>query len=115
MISEAFVFSIPGLLAGHPGFTGIRAFTAGFSAFLAVVMIVFSALICAQAADLDTLFHHVLCMGRIPGYKTGGQGADIGAVTVEHDAADHHFYVVFLQTGSGAGFAGGDAFDQHMF
>jgi hypothetical protein len=67
------------------------------------------ALIAAGLADFGALAQQVLGVLRATGYETGYQGADVGAVAVEADVADHHFYVFFLKTGSGAVLTRGDA------
>lgn len=102
------------VLTGHPGFAGVRALAAGFCAFLTVVMVMFATLFCAQTANFDALFHHVLGMGRVAGNEARGKSTDVSAISVEHNAAYHHFDVVFLQTSGGAGLTGSNTFDEHM-
>ena len=87
------------------------AATAGRGALLAVrhVGAVLLALGGADTADFGTLAHHVHGMFRAAGHEAGREGADVGAVAVEADAADHHFHVLLLEAGGCAMLAGGDA------
>ena len=113
-MGRRFCFSKYNLLLLHPLLAGVSALAAGIGAFLAMVVLVLAAFFFAKAANLDALLHHMLGVGRITCYKAGCQGADIGAVAVEHDAAHHHFYIVFLQAHRGAGLAGGNTLYQHV-
>lgn len=45
----------------------------------------------------------------VPGHFSCCQGTDIRATSVEFDAADHHFDILFFQTRGSALFAGDDA------
>ena len=67
------------------------------------------ALVAAGFADFGAYFQQVRGVLRAAGYKAGGEGADIGAVAVELNAASHHLHVLLLQAGGGAMLAGGDA------
>ena len=66
------------------------------------------ALVPAGLADFGALAQQVLGVLGTPGDQAGGQRADIGAVAVQTDTADHHLHVVFLQAGRGAVLTGGD-------
>ena len=107
-------FKHPLRLAIHPFGTGIGAFAANLGAMLAMFMVVFGAFFSAFPADLNTFFHYVFGVGRIPGYELSRQHADIGAIAVQLNAGHHHFYVIFLQAKRGAGFAGGYALYQDV-
>jgi hypothetical protein len=67
------------------------------------------ALVAAGLADFGALAQQVLGVLRAAGQEAGGQGANVGAVAVEADAADHHFHVLLLQAGGGAVLTGGNA------
>jgi hypothetical protein len=88
---------------------GFYTFAAGLGALLAVVVLVPAALIGTLLANFDALFDKVRGMRRVAGDKSGREPADIGAVAVGADAADHHLHVVFGEAGVGAVFAGGYA------
>ena len=64
---------------------------------------------CADAADFGALAHHVHGVLGTAGHEAGGDGADVGTVAVDADAAGHHFHVLLLQACGGAMLAGGDA------
>ena len=98
-------------LGGHAGAAGCFAMAAGLGALLAVLHVgsVLFALIAAGFADFGAFFQQVRGMFRAPGHEAGREGADIGAIAVDADAAGHHFDIFFLQAGGGAVLAGGDA------
>ena len=90
---------------------GLLAAAAGFGALLAMrgVGTVLFALVAAGLADFGALAQQVGGVLRTAGHKAGGQGADVGAVAVEADAASHHLHVLLAEAGGGAVFARGDA------
>jgi len=100
-----------GPLGGQGGAAGLLAAPASFGTVLAVVQVgtVLFALGGADAADFGALAHDVPGVLRPAGYETGGNGADIGTVAVDADAASHHFHLLLLQAGSSALLAGGNA------
>jgi hypothetical protein len=67
------------------------------------------ALVAAGLTDFGAFLQQVLGVLRATSHEAGQQGADVSAVAVEANTADHHFYVCFLKAGSGAVLAGGDA------
>lgn len=93
------------------GAAGFFAAAAGLGALLAVLHVgtVLFALVATGLADFGALAQQVRGMLRAAGYQPGGQGAHVGAVTVEANTAGHHLYIVFLQAGGGAVLAGGNA------
>jgi len=93
-------------------FAGVEAGFASLCALLAVVVLVLRALVVALLANLDALLHNVGRVGRVAGDEGGRNPADVGAVAVGADAADHHLDVVFREAGVGAIFAGGYAAGQ---
>jgi hypothetical protein len=90
---------------------GLFAAAAGGGALAAVLHVgtMLLTLVAAGLADFSALAQQVLGMLGAPGHEAGRQGADVGAVAVEADTADHHFNVFFLKAGRGAVFARGDA------
>jgi len=100
----------PGLGRLQPLAAGGFAAAAGLGAFLAMLHVcVLAALVAAGLADFGALAQQVRGVLRAASHVTGREGADVGTVAVEANAAHHHFHVVFLQAGSGAMLAGGDA------
>ena len=89
----------------------LLATAAGLGALLAVLYVggVLFALIAAGFADFGAFLQQVGGVFGATGHETGREGADVGAVAVEADAADHHFYVLLAKAGGGAMLAGGDA------
>lgn len=98
-------------LRGYSHAAGLFAAAAGFSALLAVLHVgpVLLALVAAGFADFRALAQQVLSVLRAAGHKAGRQGADIGAVAVEADAAGHHLDFLLAQAGGSAVFASIDA------
>jgi hypothetical protein len=71
-----------------------------------MVVVVFGALVLAQLAYFYAFFHNVPGVLGAAGHQPGREGADVGAVPVEADAANHVLHVLFAQAGSGAMLAG---------
>jgi len=83
------------------------AAAAGVGAFLAVLHVgMLGALVAAGFANLGTLAQQVLGVFGATSHEAGGQVTNVGAVTVELNAAGHHLYVVFLQAGRSTVFTG---------
>ena len=106
-------------LSSHTCPAGFFAAAAGVGALLAMLHVrVLGALVAAGFADVGAQAQQMLGMVRAAGHEAGRQGADIGAVTVELDAAHHHFNIIFLQAGSGTmlarGYAGIEGVEQGL-
>jgi hypothetical protein len=95
---------IYGLAAGF--FTA----AAGLGAFAAVLHVgtMLLAFVAAGFANLGALAQQVRGVFGVPGYQAGRQRADVSAVAVQADAADHHVDVILLQTGRSTVLAGGN-------
>ena len=98
-------------LSSHGRAARLLAAVAGLGALLAMRHAgrVLLALVAADFTDFGAFAHHVLGVLRIAGHEAGSQGADVGAVAVDTDAAGHHLHILFFEAGGGAMFAGGDA------
>lgn len=90
-------------------FSSARHFTALFGAtltslgaFLAMISVVFRALVAALIADLGAELADLLDELAVAGHITCGQTADCGAVHIQTDTVGHHLDVVFTKTGNGA-------------
>ncbi|GAB2468401.1 hypothetical protein GCM10011375_30260 [Hymenobacter qilianensis] len=88
---------------------GFHAGAAGGGTLLAVVMIMFAALVGALLANFNALAHDVLGVSGAAGNEGGSEAADIGAVAVEANTGHHHLDIFFAQASVRAHFAGGDA------
>jgi hypothetical protein len=91
-------------------FAFVGAVFAGIGAFLAVFHLVLATFCSASAADLGTETADFPGEIGAGGHQHGGRAADGGAIPIEGNAADHHFDVVFLQTGAGTMSTGDCAF-----
>jgi len=83
-------------------------------ALLAVVHIVFGALLCAHAADFLAQQQILVADFRIPLQQSGGLGTEVGAIAVKPYAAGHHFYVRFRKAGRGTVLTGKGAIQQRL-
>jgi len=97
-------------LAFQPGAASRFALLASISALLAMLhMAVLGALIATGFADFGALLQQVRGVLGATGHEAGREGADVGAVAVELNAAGHHFHVLLAEASGGAMLAGGDA------
>ena len=98
-------------LAFQPGAAGLFAPLASVGALLAMLDVgtVLGALVAAGFADVGALLQQVRSVLRATRHETGREGADVGAVAVELNAAGHHLHVRFAEAGGGAVLAGGNA------
>ena len=99
----------PAKLRCQGGAARFGARAAGGGAGLAVVVLMLPALVGAEGADFGALAQQVLAVLGAARQQAGGQGANVGAVAVEGDAAGHHFHVVFVEARGGAVLAGAHA------
>ena len=77
-------------LNGYPLAAGLFATSACLGTLLAVLHVgVFFALVAAGFTEFGALFHHVRGVLGPAGHKADGQGADVGTVPVDADAAGH--------------------------
>jgi len=81
------------------------ALHARFGALLAVIHLMFRAFLTACAADLGAKGTELLGVLTFTAHQCGGQPTNVCAVTVQLDAASHHFYVILTQASRGARFA----------
>jgi hypothetical protein len=99
-------------LSGSHTVSTTRHFTAsfgapatGFGTGFAMRMFVLSALLGAGFAQVSTELTHISCVFTVTGHEGYGHVAHFGAVAVEPDAGNHHFYILLTQAGFGAGIA----------
>ena len=98
-------------LAFQPGAASLFAPLASVGALLAMLNVgaVLGALVAAGFADFGALLQQVGGVFGATGHEAGREGADVGAVAVEADAASHHLHVLLAEASGGAVFARGDA------
>ena len=98
-------------LSSHGRAARLLATAASLGALLAMRHVgrVLLALVAADFTDFGAFAHHVLGVLRIAGYEAGSQGADVGTVAVDADAAGHHLHILFFEAGRCAVLAGRDA------
>ena len=103
--------SCGGRLAFQPGAAGLFAPLASVGALLAMLNVgtVLGALVAAGFADFGALLQQVRGVLRATRHEAGREGADVGAVAVELNAAGHHLHVRLAEAGGGAVLAGGNA------
>lgn len=88
---------------------GLGTAAAGGGALPAMIHGMTPAFLCACRANFGTQLAETRGEIRIAGEFPRGQGADVGAASVEVDATGHHLDLVFLEAEARATFAGGDA------
>ena len=83
----------------------------GFGTRSAVVHMVgvFFAFLGAGFADMSAKLAYISRVNTATGHERNGRVADLSAVPVEPDAIHHHHYILFAQTGFGAGIAANSA------
>lgn len=69
-----------------------------------MIGLMFAAFFGTGPAQLGAVFADVCSLVRASGHQCRREAAEIGAITIQRDAARHHFYIVLLQTGAGAVF-----------
>ena len=89
---------------------GLLATAARLGALLAMLHVggVLLALVAAGFADFGAHFQQVGGVLGAAGHEAGRNGADVGAVAVKLNTADHHFYVLLAEAGGGAVLARSD-------
>lgn len=81
------------------------ALAASRCAILAVLRLVFSALVRASFADIGAQLADLHCVLAGPAHELGGQAANCCAFIVQFNAAGHHLRIWLLKAGCGAGVA----------
>jgi hypothetical protein len=84
----------------------LRAFTTRVGTFLTVIHFVLCAFFAAGIANLGAELTNSFSELRAARHFSHRERADVGAATVEFDAARHHLYVFFVQAGGCAVFTG---------
>ena len=80
-------------------FAFLRTALTGVRALLAMIGFVFSAFCGTPTANLRAMFADMRSLLGPPGNQRSHKAADVCAITVQRNAARHHFYVVLVQTG----------------
>jgi hypothetical protein len=81
--------------------TLIGAMMARFGALLTMLNIVFGTLITTRFTNISTYPTDFLGVFTPLGHEGGCQAAYLCTLTIQTDALSHHFYIIFLQAGSG--------------
>jgi len=81
------------------------AFFSALHARFGTLHLMFRAFLTACAADLGAKGTELLGVLTFTAHQCGGQPTNVCAVTVQLDAASHHFYVILTQASRGARFA----------
>ena len=89
----------------------LGATAAGLSALTAVVSMVgvFFTFVRAGFADVGAKLTDIGCVWATAGHERNGRVTNLGAITVEPNTIHHHQYVLFRETGFGAGIAANGA------
>jgi hypothetical protein len=77
--------------------TLFSAFCTGFSAFLAMIILVLAAFGGAITTDLRAKNSDLLCVSFALCHEMGGGAAHFGTMYVQLNAFGHHFNIVFVQ------------------
>ena len=85
--------------------TFLSAVHARLRTLLAMIHFMLRAFLTACAADLGAKGTELLGVLTFTAHQCGGQPTNVCAVTVQLDAASHHFYVILTQASRGARFA----------
>lgn len=93
------------LSSGRHTLAFLCALATSLCAGLAMIVRVLAALFGAFATNSCAELAKRLGEGAVTSHQRRGNGAHIGAIAVELDAARHHLYVFFAQTRRGAGLA----------